>query len=299
MSKHQQIEIDAQQSDASQSEARPPWGEQLRETRVRRGMSIEEVSSVLHLELSLLEAIETENCDRLPGSSYVKGYLRNYAKLLEVDSEPLIEAYRKVCGNQEPPLTQVTKIKDVSSGDAAPRYAAWIVVIVLVVSFGVWWWSEVSAPMEVESTASDTPSFGPQIDASPQPETAFTPPPPGAAVPESEPAPSAEGPIESEPQGVAPAAVPPAPSEPPAAAPVLDSVQLSFTEDSWVEIEDARGERLFVDLARAGQTTRVQGEAPFEILLGNAPAVTIEYNGEVYPHAAHNRQGVARFTLGE
>lgn len=54
-----------------------------------------------------------------------------------------------------------------------------------------------------------------------------------------------------------------------------------------------------MDIAKAGQTKTVEGEAPFKVLLGNAPGVTLEYNGEVYDHAKYNRKGVARFTLGE
>lgn len=293
MSRRQQIEIDAQQPESSEREVAPPWGERLRETRIRRGLSIDEVSNRLLLEVSLIGAIEAEECERLPGSSFVKGYLRNYAKLLELDPEPVVAAYRQVCGNEEPALTQVTRIKDISSRDAAPRYARWIVVVVLVVSFAAWWWSEMLAPVGMDTPA---PSFGPEIGASLPSDMPSAPQLPAAPTIEAAPAieavqPSAELPVDGQQSAIEAEAVPP--------EPMLDTLRLSFTEDSWVEIEDARGKRLFMDLARAGQTKTLEGEAPFKILLGNAPAVTVEYNGEMYEHAAHNRKGVARFTLGE
>lgn len=287
MSRRQQVEIDAQQPESPEREAAPPWGERLRETRIRRGLSIDEVSNRLLLEVSLIEAIEAEECERLPGSSFVKGYLRNYAKLLELDPEPLVAAYRQVCGNEEPALTQVTKIKDISSRDAAPRYARWIVIVVLAVSFAVWWWSEMLAPVDMDAP---TPSFGPEIGAPLPPDMPAAPQLPAAPAIEAE-QPSAELTADGQQGAIEAEAAPP--------EPMLDTLRLSFAEDSWVEIEDARGERLFMDLARAGQTKTLEGDAPFKILLGNAPAVTVEYNGEVYEHAAHNRKGVARFTLGE
>lgn len=285
MSRRQQVESDAQQSESTEREVAPPWGEWLHETRIRRGLSIDEVSNALLLEAPLIEAIEAEDCERLPGSSFVKGYLRNYAKLLELDPEPLVAAYRQVCGNEEPALTQVTKIKDISSRDAAPRYTRWIVIVVLAVSFAVWWWSEM-----LTSVDAPAPSFGPEIDALRQPDMPLAPQPPAAPATEAEPPPP-ELPADGGQGAIEVQAAPPEST--------LDTLRLSFTEDSWVEIEDARGERLFMDLARAGQTKTLEGEAPFEILLGNAPAVTVEYNGEVYEHAEHNRKGVARFTLGE
>lgn len=171
MSNKRQIEID---TDLENSNIASGWGEQLRETRIRRGFSIEDVSNSLHLEYKLIEAIEAEDTNRLPGSSFVKGYLRNYARFLDMDHEPLVNAYAKMCGNDEPALTQVVKIKEASSKDAAPRSATWLVVIVLFVSLGIWWWSEIKPSATVVGVESNSVVETEQI-VTPEPEIVVIP----------------------------------------------------------------------------------------------------------------------------
>lgn len=268
-----------------------PWGQRLREERIRRGMSVAEVAATLHLETGHIEAIEAEACERLPNPSFVKGYLRNYAKLLEVDADPLVEAYSQVCGSDEPALKQVARIEEVSAGAGAPRHIGWLVVLGLLLSALFWWWSYM-APSTGMDTETDnvsgtlTPSFTPEIDAPLEPAPVLAPGPEQSSADRQ-----AAAPELPEPELPPPAAEPEAPQ--------TDTLTLHFADDSWVEIEDGEGRRLFVDLARAGQTRSVDGRPPFRILLGNAPAVTLEVNGEVYDHAGHNRQGVARFTLDQ
>lgn len=83
----------------------------------------------------------------------------------------------------------------------------------------------------------------------------------------------------------------------PAVAP--DSLRLTFSDDSWVEVYDADENRLFRDLALSGEEHLIEGVAPFRILFGFAPGVTAEFNGARVEHAAYARYGIARFTLPE
>lgn len=286
MSKRQQIEIDAA-SEGQQAEV--GWGVPLRETRIRRGLSIEDVSNSLHLEVKLIKNIEAEAIDQLPPSSFVKGYLRSYARLLEMEPNALLTAFADVCGDGEPTLTQVIKYREASSKDAAPRYATWLVVAVLVLSLGAWWWSKLmtSATEGDEVTTSTS-----------EPETVANEVLPNELITEpvlSDETFDQEAPIAAEESSSeVPVVEAPVPAEP-----VLSTLKFEFKEDSWVEVNDAQGKRLYVNMARAGQTKLVEGEAPFKVLLGNAPGVSVEFNGELYDQTKHNRKGVARFTLGE
>ena len=83
----------------------------------------------------------------------------------------------------------------------------------------------------------------------------------------------------------------------PAAAP--DSLRLTFSDDSWVEVYDADENRLFRDLALSGEEHLIEGVAPFRILFGFSPGVMVEFNGAKVEHAAYARYGIARFTLPE
>lgn len=85
----------------------------------------------------------------------------------------------------------------------------------------------------------------------------------------------------------------------PAPASAPDSLRLTFSDDSWVEVYDANENRLFRDLALSGEEHLIEGVAPFRILFGFAPGVMVEFNGARVEHAAYARYGIARFTLPE
>ena len=88
-------------------------------------------------------------------------------------------------------------------------------------------------------------------------------------------------------------------SAPAVSAAAPDSLRLTFSDDSWVEVYDANENRLFRDLALSGEEHLIEGVAPFRILFGFAPGVTAEFNGARVEHAAYARYGIARFTLPE
>ena len=78
-----------------------------------------------------------------------------------------------------------------------------------------------------------------------------------------------------------------------------DSIKLELSSDSWVEIYDVNDERLFLDLAIAGEQYLINGTAPFRVLLGFSQGVLVEFNGEKIDHSAYSRNGIARFSLPE
>jgi len=288
MSKKSQIELPAEEET---QDVEKRWGALLREARIKRGMSVDDVCSTLHFETKLIDAIEAEKLEQLPTASFVRGYLRSYSRLLEIDAEPIVQAYSSVCGDDASVITQVVRVKEVSSKDAGPRYATWLVVVIVVISLVVWWRAEVLLPSAVNNNAAETVTETMIIDSSvsdvaaPLEVQAFEEPGLEEAVVEAA---QIAAPVVAE--------VEPILSEP---VPQLSTLVLRFADDSWVEINDAQGERLYMDVAKAGQTKTVAGEPPFKMLFGNAPAVTLEYNGEIYDHSMHNSKGVARFSLGE
>jgi cytoskeleton protein RodZ len=75
-------------------------------------------------------------------------------------------------------------------------------------------------------------------------------------------------------------------------------LRLELTNDSWVEVYDSRGERLFYDVASAGSVQSVNGRAPLRVVLAVAAGVRIEVDGQVreIPAAAVDGEG-ARFVV--
>ncbi len=77
-------------------------GNRLTQEREEKGLSIDEVANRLYLEPRIIEALEKEHYDQLPPVIFVQGYLRSYAKLLDLPPDDVLNAYYKAT-DQAPP----------------------------------------------------------------------------------------------------------------------------------------------------------------------------------------------------
>ena len=117
-------------------------GAYLREAREEANMTIEKVATALLLNTAILGALEADAYDRLPAPTFVRGYLRGYARVLGLPSRPVLEMYDRQ-GFEPPPLTSdVTESKQAHTSDAVVRLATFAVAAVLVVLVGLWWHSQ-------------------------------------------------------------------------------------------------------------------------------------------------------------
>lgn len=76
-----------------------------------------------------------------------------------------------------------------------------------------------------------------------------------------------------------------------------DRLVIEVYEDSWVDVSDSQGTRLYRDLARAGRRIDISGELPFALHLGNAPGLALELNGEPVSITRYRSDNSARLTL--
>jgi cytoskeleton protein RodZ len=124
--------------------------------------------------------------------------------------------------------------------------------------------------------------------------------------PRPPPAPIEQKPVEN-PPAVPVEAEPPAPPKPepeaaapapvPAAQPGVHRLVLRMEQEAWVEVRDRDGRNLVSSLNPAGSERAVRGQPPFELVIGNAPHVTLTYNGKPVDLAPHIKGEVARLTL--
>jgi len=77
----------------------------------------------------------------------------------------------------------------------------------------------------------------------------------------------------------------------------LTRLSLRFSDTSWVDIRDATGKRLIRELGLKGATKKIEGVAPFTVLLGYGPGVEIAYNGKSFDFSKYQGDRIARFTL--
>jgi cytoskeleton protein RodZ len=102
----------------------------------------------------------------------------------------------------------------------------------------------------------------------------------------------------SPPASSAPTAVANVTAPPPTPRSKDGELTLKFSSDSWAEVYDASGQRLFYDVGAADSAHTVKGPAPMRVILGNASGVAVEYNGRpaLIP-AAIQPDGSARFVI--
>ncbi len=301
-------------------------GATLAAVREEQQRSLESVAADLHLQPEIVRAIENGDEAKVPAQTFLRGYVRSYARLLGLDDTsltaqlPLVNEYRPA------PLKRVGMRR---SGVSLPRMK-WLVWILLLAALAVMIIYGVPAVERLWSQRSSEPVSDqlqlPLAGSEESPESAETvllPAPDELPVGE-EPVISAEVPEtvqsvvggalvgqpesdeekQSEPKQTisveaeadkekSPESRKPAPQ---AAGPAV--IQMRFIEDSWVEME-ANGRKLVVGVQPAGSERTVRAEPPIQILLGNAPGVEITYRGEAVDITSHQRGKVARLTLDD
>lgn len=300
--------------EAKRPDIRVALGQTLRQARERRGLSIEDVAQALRLSARIVGALEDDAFERLPGPTYVRGYLRNYAQFLELAPQPLIDAYGTLPqAARRTELTSPAPVRQVTSSDMMVRLGTAVVAVVMFGLAALWWIGHeptVTGPRtNVSSETTDRapppvlPGTAPNA-AGPDEKTSATTQAEenqeATAAPTGKPATSS--------QAEKPAAAPPVATTEPAresvATPAPDAnVPLSHLvlyvhEDSWADVRDAQQRRLLYETIPAGRVVTVDGVAPLSVFLGNVAGVTVEFNGEPYDAMRHRRGQVARFTLG-
>jgi len=261
-----------------------PWspGQVLRAGREQLGLSPEAVADKLHLSTDQIRSLERDDYRQFAAPIFVTGYLRCYARLLDIPAAPLLAALQ--------PQEMETPALQPELSVAPPLWrqhnkAAWVGLLAgggLLILVLIWLLPGEDMPSSVVTTAS-TPQTAPVEAAVSSTAVPGAPEQPLAALPDTH----------SRVQATAPLIAKKVQPGPPP-----DRLRLQFRDDSWVEISDADGRRLFFNLGKRGDIRELQGRAPFTILLGNAPAVGIEYNGKAYKHQRYNHKNVARFKLG-
>jgi cytoskeleton protein RodZ len=281
-------------------------GAVLAAAREEMNLSVTEVARHLKLSPAQVEALEEGAYDRLPGRVFVRGFLRNYAKLLGLDPEPLLhriesEMPQPAVVEQRPPAHP-----EVMPTGESSRWAVYIgiaaVILVGLAAYEFGFNAPPSSQPAGEAASSAATGAAPAETGATQPAPA-TAPEAAANAPES--AATAAGASALPPaSGAAPAAGAPegaattsgvAPSS--AKAPDGHELQFGFDEDSWVEVRDANDKVVLRKLNRAGSEERVTGRPPFKLVVGNARSVHLTYDGEAVDLGPHIGQTVARLTL--
>ncbi|MFO7581698.1 RodZ domain-containing protein [Guyparkeria sp.] len=315
--------------------AGPSVGERIRQGREAAGLTAADLAQPLNLDLRVIEDIERDALDEVPGRPYILAYLRSWAAQLGIDAESLIEQYNRqqgaahgeIHGGQHPTLAVMESRN--GGGGGWGRFLGWllalivaaIVVLALLQLDGErikgWWQGLTGATAEQADQPADGGPVSGETAGVSEPEIAVTNGtdedepigrPPASALSAEEPAaPATLGMLL--PEGRLSALGSEAETESsseaePEAVPAGDEkpalVLRAVSGESWVEVRDAAGERLMYDVLAEGDSRTFDGDGPFSLVLGNPAALEVEYAGEpVELDAAGGSAGVTRLTVGD
>lgn len=267
----------------------------LRLGQARRALNLTTADVARRLKLSVwqIEALESGQYQQLPGPIFVRGFIRNYARLLNLDADELVQAVSgflpQSAPGPEPPPSKDIPFPTPRAGRWRP-YAVAAVVIVAGLAIYEFQFNEQritvatqSAPVAASSSTQVSKPAAPakkaQEDEAKPPATTVAPPAQVAAA--------------------APALAPASAAQTPERVPHPDDRELRFVfdDESWVEVRDGNDQTIFAQLNRAGTTRRVIGLPPLHIVVGNSQGVRMTYAGREINLARHTKIDVARLTL--
>ena len=281
-------------------------GEVLRKKRENIGLSIDHIANQLNLDPKLIELLEKNDYEKFNIETYLKGYLRAYAKVLDLDDDMVINLYKESNPEKTPEILPNVKPKTQrNSPDRSIKLFSYIIGLTVALSILVWYqknflvqpseenlkianikihentningvdvdykiinhtnswqWPINKAEKNYESNSNELELVGSEKTQDKIKNIADTNEVSTYNIQQSN-----------------------------------DTVVLNLTGDSWIEIYDREGSRLFFDLARGGKNYIINGNSPFDILLGAANEVSIEFNGSSVNIEPYIKFGIARFTL--
>lgn len=255
-------------------------GKRLAEARAAKSLSVLEVAGQLKFGSSQIEALEAEDWDRFPSRATLRGFLRAYAQHLDLDPASLLVTAESPVAVTDPLTPTTTGIRFAGNG-----VRIWLVVIpVVTVAFfalviGLYTWLSQGAD---EPLGTEPPTEA--VPAATTPDASAPP----AVTPATPTAPSAEGMTATPPSVPAAAAV--------TGKPEASGLVFTTTADAWVEVTDATNQRVR-RLARAGESTRIEGTPPYKLVVGNAIHVSLQYNNRTVDLRPFIGEKVARLTL--
>ena len=322
---------------AAHSEVAQPMptnpGESLRQAREIKGWSVAEVATQLNLTPQRLAQIEAGAFDKLPGTTFARGYIRAYAKLLEMDQNRLVMEFDQFTGTDASgsSVHALGRIEEpVRYSQSILRLVSFLLLLALI-GAGFLWWQDQGRPVailadlglehvEVEGADGTTqvhslaepedqaviaaqgneqssPLLLP-VESGEAPEAASTAEQPAAEAGTAESAQEAPAaPVSDAPAAPAPASAV-EPATPVAVSAGQGVLNVQFTADCWTQVTDADGKVLLSALKRSGERIELAGKAPLELRLGFARGAKVAYNGESVDVAPHMTGETASLKLG-
>ncbi|HZW87142.1 MAG TPA: RodZ domain-containing protein [Gallionella sp.] len=299
-------------------------GHTLREARERLGLSVADVAHQIKFAPRQIEALEADDFQHLPQSTFLRGFIRSYAKLLQLDAQPLLAALPNVEPAPEQNIPASVEVPFPTMQAAHRQNLIWLsaalVVALIAAGFVLWHFNGSQTKQEIPlanqpAAATTVPQQGASPAASDEPvmrdtrnmaeEAAPAATQPTRTIEKSDASP-AQKPVE---QSVPVKTEKPVKPEviktpkPDSVATVTETaetvIRLVFDDESWTEVTDKSGAIISSQINLRGSELHLSGHAPFSLVIGHAASAHLYYQGkpvDLTPYINSSSE-VARLTL--
>jgi cytoskeleton protein RodZ len=286
----------------------PSFGEKLKLEREKRKITLEQISNSTKIGTRMLQALEEDRFNQLPGGIFNKGFVRAYARFVGLDEDQTVADYLEASGDAPPVSTEIAPQEDgarenaenlrrlEASDDYPARHLPWglFAAVLLVIALALSLWSHRRreqarqsvrpAPTAAATQLSGEASRGASGDesgaGSPSPASPATGSPTAGSTPSVQPASASSGKASSIapkiPQDLAPQNLSAAS---PAATPGEFTVLIQTREESWISIT-ADGKSAPSELLATGSQRTIRGRKEVIVKVGNAGGVDFHFNGK-------------------
>ncbi|MEO8417146.1 MAG: RodZ domain-containing protein [Methylophilaceae bacterium] len=284
----------------------PVLGALLQGAREQLGLSIEDISNRLRLSPRQVQAMESDDFSALPEAMITRGFIRNYARLLGLDAEPLLEAYRALVPSSDSPraISIVSENILISGSNKHPWRMYMLASLAVALLLGAWLIYVDYFPHQSAKLAPAT-----EIAATAKARTAtesgtYTELLPMAALPAAERLPEDKATVaaatqpESRAAAVVGASATSRTSNPtPAGTNTLAKLKFTFSDHTWVRVIDRNNKEILNKTKPAGSEETVEGQPPFKVTIGNATGSKLVFNDKPVDLAPYTKFNVVHLTL--
>lgn len=278
------------------------FGDRLRREREQRGISLDDIALTTKIRAGLLQALEEEKFDRLPGGIFNKGFVRAYARHLGLDEDQAVADYLAASGEApsrrpesaagargdttEPRIQLVREEPESESGQGSPHgvrglFAGLLVLVVVGASAWFYYHRErrTESPASQEPAAVMTPA-NPAVSSNTSPAQPSSTP--ASGTPESKPEPSQAAGAQKPSAPTTPAESKPATVGNPSVVPAgAFAVRLKADEECWLQIAaDGKSEEVTME---AGLDKTITAKNRLTVRAGNVGALEVSFNGTKLP----------------
>ncbi|MEZ9449984.1 cytoskeleton protein RodZ [Vibrio splendidus] len=301
-------------------------GTLLKNKRESLGLTQKQISDRLKLRVTLIQQIEENQFESDQVATFMRGYIRSYAKYVNLDEKVVLSALHHAgdAQHQEQEMLSFSRKTKTEKHNSRIMILTWSIFAVIAGISSLWWWQNQQQDTLSQSLANTESSEELAVEESLAPEftslevieaeqneegtsvvegtddlaaisdaeDSVTLTDETTAQQATETEPTAEVAVNTE---IAVNAEAVEASTAPEA--VINELVMQFSADCWIQVKDATGKTLSTGIKKAGQSLNLSGTAPYKVILGAPEGVSMTFASEPVDLSGYTSGKVARITL--